>query len=122
VNSGHGAFIMPGDLANAAIWTKEMDALEEKADEAIKLREHMNEGRHVTILLADGQFVESRVSDEWDPEPEGEGRHPFQIKGDKWQWIAEEGKWVWLEALTDEDFALRANLAVMNANTLPLGD
>lgn len=121
VRTGHGAFIMPFDLTDAAIWEKEMRALETDAFESDKIRDHMESGRCVTILLSDGKFVESRVSGVWDPEPVGNGQHPFQIKDDKWQWIAEESKWVWLDALTPEDFEIRVNLAIMNANVLPVG-
>jgi len=121
ITSGHGAFIMPGDLTQAAIWTKEMDALETKVDDIVSQRAHMNEGRQVCILLHDGKFVESRVSDNWDAEPEEDGRFPFEIVEDNWQWIKEEKLWVWIGALNDEDFALRVNLAIMNANVLPIG-
>jgi len=120
VRGGYGAFIMPGDLTDAAIWTKEMDALETIADKAVTARLHIDAGRSVTILLADGKFVESRVSDNWEAEPSGEGLFPFEMN-ENWQWISDENIWVWIGALSDEDIEIRANLAVTAAFGLAPG-
>ena len=128
---GHGALLMPGDLKEAAEYSKAMNAIEDSAvllaadrDKQAVTEEHLADGRSVQILLSNGKTVESRVSDQFAWAPEGVGNFNWEISEDtEWQWDPEQKLWVYIGALHQDDWKIRLNLAasgMRGINTLAM--